>query len=121
MFQDITLERKAADALRKAADFDELTGLANRRHFNASLSGAIDKANRTGRGISLMVLDLDNFKAVNDTRGHGVGDLILAEIGRRLAHESCEDCFAARLGGDEFALIVCGDQSQHASQDLRSA
>ncbi len=118
MFQDITLERKAADALRKAADFDELTGLANRRHFNASLSDAIAKANRTGRGISLMVLDLDNFKAVNDTRGHGVGDMILTEIGRRLAQESCEDCFAARLGGDEFALIVCGDQSQARIEGL---
>jgi diguanylate cyclase (GGDEF)-like protein len=118
MFQDITLERKAADALRKAADFDELTSLANRRYFNARLSGAIDKANRTGRGISLMVLDLDNFKAVNDTRGHGVGDMILAEIGRRLAQEGCEDCFAARLGGDEFALIVCGDQSQSRLGDV---
>jgi diguanylate cyclase (GGDEF)-like protein/PAS domain S-box-containing protein len=118
MFQDITLEKKAAAALRKAADFDELTGLANRRRFNAELTGTIDKADTIENGIILMVLDLDNFKSINDTRGHGVGDLILAEIGRRLAHEACDDCFAARLGGDEFALILSGDQTDARIGDL---
>ena len=111
MFQDITLEKAASERLWQAANFDELTGLANRRHFKQALATAIQGAGQAGGGVSLIILDLDNFKHVNDTRGHGVGDEILTEIGRRLAQEASGDCFVARLGGDEFAIIVTGDHS----------
>jgi diguanylate cyclase (GGDEF)-like protein len=111
MFQDITLEREASERLWQAANYDELTGLANRRHFNDKLTKAIEATGTTGNGCALMIIDLDNFKEVNDTRGHDVGDAILKEIGRRLQHEAEEGCFVTRLGGDEFAIIACADQS----------
>lgn len=111
MFQDITIEKEASQRLWEAANFDELTRLASRRNFNGALAAAIESARRCRSGLTLMLLDLDNFKEVNDTRGHGVGDEILREIGRRLAQEASQECFLARLGGDEFAAIVSGEQS----------
>lgn len=111
IFQDITQEKIASTRLWRAANFDDLTGLPNRRHFNQMLETAIAQARQACSGVALMILDLDNFKQVNDTRGHGTGDEILAEIGRRLAQESCEGCFAARLGGDEFGIILSEGQS----------
>ena len=111
MFQDITLEKEASQRLWKAANFDDLTGLANRRRFNEKLANAIEEAATAGRGLALMLIDLDNFKEVNDTRGHDVGDEILKEIGRRLEHEAEDGCFVSRLGGDEFAVIAASEQS----------
>ena len=108
MFQDITLEKAAAERLWQAANFDELTNLANRHHFNQVLADAIEGARKSGNDVTLMILDLDNFKQINDTRGHSVGDEVLAEIGRRLAQEASDGCFVARLGGDEFAVIISG-------------
>jgi diguanylate cyclase (GGDEF)-like protein len=111
MFQDITQEKAASDQLWHAANFDELTGLANRHHFNRTLEAALERATAAGSGVALMILDLDNFKQVNDTRGHAVGDEILLEVARRLASAAFSDSFVARLGGDEFAVLVSGDSS----------
>ena len=111
MFQDITQEKAASDQLWHAANFDELTGLANRHHFNRTLEAALERAGAAGSGVALMILDLDNFKEVNDTRGHAVGDKILIEIGRRISGSVLNDSFVARLGGDEFAVIISGEPS----------
>jgi diguanylate cyclase (GGDEF)-like protein/PAS domain S-box-containing protein len=108
MFQDITIEKAATERLRFAANFDELTSVANRRHFNQALTAAIEQAARTGCGVTLIILDLDNFKRINDTRGHAVGDQILAEVANRLSHAVPEG-LVARLGGDEFAVVIAGD------------
>jgi diguanylate cyclase (GGDEF)-like protein len=111
-FQDITLERNASERLWLAANFDELTGLANRRHFNGVLDAEIAKVPQSGACATLFMLDLDNFKEVNDTRGHAVGDQILAEIGRRLAQTAQTGDIVARLGGDEFAVLTVSEQSR---------
>jgi len=109
MFQDITQEKANSDLLWNAANFDELTGLANRHHFNRALEAAIEHAAKVGGGLALMILDLDNFKQVNDTRGHAVGDEILIEVAHRLARAAPSDSVVVRLGGDEFAILISGD------------
>ena len=85
MFQDITSEKAATEGLRRAVNIDDLTSVANRRHFNQALGAAIGNARREGAAVILMILDLDNFKGINDTRGHAVGDQILAEVATRLS------------------------------------
>src|SRR5262249_37770166 len=109
IFQDITLEKEAAERLWHAANFDELTRLANRRHFNNALASAIDSARKLDRPLTLVMLDLDIFKEINDTRGHAVGDEILADVGYRLSRIVHDGDFVARLGGDEFALFASRD------------
>jgi diguanylate cyclase (GGDEF)-like protein len=111
MFQDVTLEKEASERLWQAANFDDLTCLPNRRNFNRAIASAIEQARQSGTAVTLIMLDLDNFKEVNDTRGHAVGDKILAEIGRRLKSLTPHDGIVARLGGDEFALLATGDIS----------
>jgi diguanylate cyclase (GGDEF)-like protein len=106
IFEDITLEKEAQDRMWQAANVDELTGLANRRNFNGALEAAIEHAHASGSRLALMMLDLDNFKHINDTRGHAVGDQVLAEVGQRLARAAPEHSLVARLSGDEFAIIV---------------
>jgi diguanylate cyclase (GGDEF)-like protein len=88
------------------AHFDQLTGLPNRTLLLDRLNQAISVSNRASRAISLLFIDLDGFKPVNDTYGHGVGDKLLKEVAIRL--QSClrEGDTAARLGGDEFVVIL---------------
>ena len=94
--------------MRELADTDPLTGLVNRRALNDRLRTVIDKPVQwiTGDGTTLMLLDLDGFKPVNDRHGHGAGDEVLREVARRLVDTIGDDGFACRMGGDEFALIV---------------
>jgi len=94
------------DALAALANTDALTGLLNRRSFAAELSRRLQHARRTGRGGTLLYLDLDNFKPVNDRFGHERGDAILVQLAERLRRGSRAGDLAARLGGDEFALWV---------------
>lgn len=93
----------ALNSIRTQAMTDALTGLGNRRALQAALSGVED-----GAEVALVVLDLDRFKAVNDTLGHAAGDELLVELGRRLQDGAAEGEVVVRLGGDEFALVVPG-------------
>ena len=86
---------------------DALTGLPNRRALSAELALAVARAGRCGEPVSLLLMDLDRFKPVNDVYGHMVGDMLLQEITRRLRATVRSGEFVARLGGDEFAVIVC--------------
>jgi diguanylate cyclase (GGDEF)-like protein len=95
--------KRQMDALRHQALHDGLSGLPNRTHFHAALEGAL--AQGQSSGLAVMMLDLDRFKEVNDTLGHGSGDLLLVEIGRRLRHVVREGDMVARLGGDEFGVL----------------
>lgn len=106
VFQDVTERWMMEQALRRSADHDELTGIANRAAFNRAIELAIDAAAGHGEPLMLALIDLDGFKAVNDTLGHLAGDDVLKAIGRRLSASWLAGSFAARLGGDEFALIV---------------
>ncbi|WP_432565398.1 diguanylate cyclase domain-containing protein [Kineococcus sp. SYSU DK003] len=93
--------RLAEEAGRQAL-VDPLTGLPNRRAFTAHLDRAVDR----DAAIAVLFVDLDGFKAVNDTLGHGAGDELLAETARRLVRAAGAEGFAARLGGDEFAVVL---------------
>lgn len=103
--QDITVQRQQAADLRRQASTDALTGLANRHAFQQRLQGLLQGA---GASLQLFILDLDEFKVVNDTHGHGVGDEVLREVSRRLAGQVGPGELLARLGGDEFAVILPG-------------
>ena len=92
--------------LERLATTDDLTGLANRRRFRAELEREVATATRYGSPLSLLLLDLDNFKMINDTYGHIAGDEALVDVARAIAAELRAPDFAARLGGDEFAVLL---------------
>jgi diguanylate cyclase (GGDEF)-like protein/PAS domain S-box-containing protein len=94
------------EELDRLVGTDPLTGLANRRALTARLGGEVERARRHGHSLSLAILDLDDFKMVNDTLGHQVGDAVLAEVGRRLTANCRAGELVARMGGEEFAWIL---------------
>ncbi|MBW2275483.1 MAG: EAL domain-containing protein [Deltaproteobacteria bacterium] len=91
---------------RHLGNHDQLTGLANRYLFNDRLQQAVAAAGRNGRKMAVLFIDLDNFKLVNDTLGHGVGDGLLRSVAGHLSSSLRESDTAARVGGDEFALLL---------------
>lgn len=103
--EDIHQHRLTQDKLRRAAYEDELTRLNNRRRFEMDLAEALDKARNAGR-VGLIVLDLDDFKQVNDRFGHAAGDAVLRLFAHHLRRQLGPGETAARLGGDEFAVIL---------------
>jgi diguanylate cyclase (GGDEF)-like protein len=118
VFQDIT-ERHALELkLRHSADTDALTGIANRAAFDRQLARAMDRACSEERPLLLALIDLDGFKAINDTLGHSAGDDVLRRVGQVLTAPWLAGCTAARIGGDEFALIVEDTLLVHAPDQL---
>jgi diguanylate cyclase (GGDEF)-like protein len=91
--------------LRRMAIIDDLTGLANREYFHSRLQAEVKAAEFDGEPFAVMLIDLDRFKEINDTLGHHYGDLLLSELGVRLAAHVGPGSLVARLGGDEFALL----------------
>lgn len=106
LFSDITERKAMEEQVRQLAFFDSLTQLPNRRLLGDRLHQALLASTRSGRYGALMFLDLDNFKPLNDTYGHAVGDLLLIEAANRLKHCVREMDTVARFGGDEFVLIL---------------
>jgi diguanylate cyclase (GGDEF)-like protein len=98
--------RHSYHQLASLANRDPLTGLGNRALFNQRLRGLLDEGRTPSGSLALLVIDLDRFKAINDTMGHGAGDTVLAEIASRLASLTDPTDTVVRLGGDEFAVIV---------------
>jgi diguanylate cyclase (GGDEF)-like protein len=113
IIEDITERRRAEAEIVHLARHDVLTGLANRAEFNARLEEASKRLKRNGGTVTVMMIDLDKFKAVNDTLGHLAGDRLLIEVGRRLQSTIRDTDVLARLGGDEFAIIQEGGPDQH--------
>lgn len=103
---DITLQKQAEARLVQMARTDILTGLANRAHFEEHLAEALERCDRSGRPMALLFLDLDAFKAINDTLGHHAGDLVLQEFARRLLAKVRTTDLVARLSGDEFVIVL---------------
>jgi diguanylate cyclase (GGDEF)-like protein len=102
--------RGQVEQIEKLALYDVLTGLANRRLFHDRLEQAFHTAQRHSTGFSLMLLDLDRFKEINDTLGHQTGDAVLEELAARVSDAARASDTVARLGGDEFALVLQGAQ-----------
>jgi len=103
---------------------DCLTGLKTRRYFLESIEAEWSRASRSGRAFSVVLIDLDKFKAVNDNLGHLEGDLVLARVGRILEQKCRHSNVVARYGGDEFIVLMPEtslDQAQKLSERLRSA
>jgi len=98
--------RRQAIQLGRLAMTDHLTGLANKAQFERTLQAEMSHAQRTGEPFTMLYMDLDGFKAVNDTRGHAAGDEVLFEIARRLESQIRAGDVLARLGGDEFAVFL---------------
>jgi diguanylate cyclase (GGDEF)-like protein/PAS domain S-box-containing protein len=111
--EDITERRRTEAEIIHLARHDALTGLANRAEFNAKLEAVSKRVRRNGGAFTVMMIDLDRFKAVNDTLGHPAGDQLLVEVGERLRSTVRETDVLARLGGDEFAIIQEGAPNQH--------
>ncbi|MCG8650519.1 MAG: EAL domain-containing protein [Pirellulales bacterium] len=106
VFRDITQRKKVEAQLLRLARYDQLTGLANRTFFREYLSATLAGARRRHGRFSLLLVDLDGFKSVNDRYGHDFGDLLLKQVAKRLKTSVREDDLVARLGGDEFCLVL---------------
>ena len=104
-YRDVTKERKKENKIKEMALCDGLTGLANRRAFDANMERSIQQFTRTDVPFLLAYLDLDNFKKLNDTVGHNAGDLVLKHVASVIVKHIRDKDVAARLGGDEFAII----------------
>jgi len=113
-----TLERRVAertaalaaksDEMERLAMYDSLTGLINYGHFTEQLERALARAARSDGSVAVMFIDLDGFKAVNDTWGHATGNLVLQEVARRVQGKLRKEDVLARLGGDEFVILLEG-------------
>jgi diguanylate cyclase (GGDEF)-like protein len=114
VFSDVTTAHEAETTIRKQAQYDSLTGLPNRSLFNDQLQRRLADARATNETLSVHLLDLNGFKEVNDTLGHGVGDVLLQQISGRLAAYLPDRSFVARLGGDEFAVVTYPSNLQGA-------
>jgi len=106
LVHDMTHVKEVEEQLLQLARVDTLTGIANRRMFGETLHHALDRARRSGRPLALAYLDIDHFKKINDTHGHGVGDEVLREFARRLTVGVRATDTPARLSGDEFVVIL---------------
>ena len=115
--EDVTDAVAASEALRRQALYDSLTGLPNRRLLDEELHRVLSADPLPGESIALLMMDLDQFKEVNDALGHHVGDQLLCGIGDRLTVE-LDDALVARLGGDEFAVVISGLVNEEDARDV---
>ncbi len=112
------------DDLRELAVRDVLTGLFNRRYLEEQLAMDLLKAQQTGQPISVLMLDIDHFKAFNDTHGHKAGDMVLQALGRMLTTQVRQSDVACRYGGEEFVIIMPNthiEDAHHRAETLRHA
>ncbi|TKB51421.1 GGDEF domain-containing protein [Ferrimonas sediminicola] len=112
---DVTVEANHRQALSKMSQVDTLTGLANRRMWQQHLEQEFERSRRYGHPSTLMVLDIDHFKTINDTLGHSAGDRVLAAVGQKLGQLLRKSDVAARYGGEEFTLLLPETTQEQAS------
>ena len=116
LFNDMTEQVMLREKLRAMATIDELTGAANRRHFAEQGRKEIARAKRHGRALSMIVIDLDHFKAINDRWGHEAGDVVIRGASGRIKNELRTADIFGRHGGDEFAVILPETPPEKAGQ-----
>ena len=109
---DITAQQALEDELRCLARFDSLTGLANRANLYEALEAMLERSRRSGLRVAVLFLDIDHFKQINDTFGHGNGDVVLQEFAARLKKLVRSIDIVARLAGDEFVIVLDSLKSQ---------
>ena len=120
IFSEISSQVKLREDLNYLAHHDVLTGLPNRMLFHDRMMMAMRYADRCGRSVALLFIDLDNFKQVNDSLGHTAGDRLLAEVAVRLKAAVREEDTVARFGGDEFMVLAAGIDKPHAASSIAS-
>lgn len=114
-FRDVTERQQAESMIRYQANYDELTGLANRRQFNEYLSQSLTIAKLNQELLAVLFVDLDYFKVVNDSLGHVMGDLLLQQVVSRLTSCCRDQDIIARWGGDEFTIALAHIQDHHTA------
>ena len=115
---DLTEKRRSEAEITRLALFDSLTGLANRQRMRLSLDQTLLQTAASNRAVALLLLDLDRFKAVNDTLGHQTGDALLKQVGQRLQRAVGDAGLVGRLGGDEFKVVLPGENNRDRISDL---
>jgi len=108
--------QQSLENARKAAEQDHLTGLANRRAFEACFKDEVAEAKKNGEALSVAFCDIDHFKRINDTHGHDTGDRVLKFVGSLLTKISDEKCHVARHGGEEFVMLFRGKSVSEACE-----
>jgi|GEM_PF-2060800 len=111
--RDLTRQKEAQAVILHQATHDPLTGLPNRALFNERLDQILEHAKRTNEVVAVAFLDLDRFKAINDSLGHAMGDALLTQLGERLRRAVRAEDTVARMGGDEFIMILRGLRRPH--------
>lgn len=115
---EIREHERTRESIRHMALHDALTGLANRRHFDETITRMLRVAARDKSRLGLLVIDLNDFKPVNDTHGHAMGDRLLQLVAQRLTGTLRAADFAARIGGDEFAVVLSSLDSVESEQGV---
>ena len=115
---DVTERKQAQKELEKLAITDSLTGLVNRYFIVKELEKALLRADRTNNQVAFLMLDLDNFKTVNDTYGHPTGDALIVDVAKRILSAVRGNDVVARIGGDEFAILLDGENVYDMAQNV---
>lgn len=123
MMEDISERVKAAERITHMARFDALTGVANRSYYSEQVEAQLKgiSANQQSCPVMMMVIDIDDFKHVNDTLGHPAGDAVLVEVAERLQAVFSEVGIVCRFGGDEFMVFLCQDVTEERARDDANA
>jgi len=116
--QEISSIRRAEQRIMELAFYDSLTKLSSRTSFNKQLQDLITSAHRRSESFAVLSLDLDDFKNINDSFGHDVGDKLLIEVANRLRNLLRESDFASRLGGDEFCMLINDIKDENAAENV---
>jgi len=118
ILQDITVQKTQREEIAFLAYHDPLTRLPNRRSFHIRLDEALERTGRSGETLALLLIDIDNFKQLNDTCGHLAGDEALQQLARILRDCQGKTGLAARMGGDEFVMVVADSPSAESIAQL---
>ncbi|BBP01447.1 sensor domain-containing diguanylate cyclase [Sulfuriferula nivalis] len=121
LLSDITQRKESEAKIKWFAFYDSLTELPNRRLFSDRLQQAMSSSKRTGYYGAVMYLDLDNFKPLNDTHGHGMGDMLLIEVANRLKKCVRETDTVARIGGDEFVVMLAALDVDRVESEVQAS